>query len=104
VSAASAAAKAAASSAAAAASSASAAAAAAASSSELYPWQLRFQAFSVDEMESRKADVRDFLLTQVEDLKRRHTLRRYIRHRSAGRRRQKGAGDSGHGYSFARTL
>jgi hypothetical protein len=63
----------------------SAAAAAAASSSELYPWQQRFQAFSVDEMESRKADVGDFLLTQVEDLKRRHTLRRYIRHRSAGR-------------------
>jgi hypothetical protein len=80
-----AAAAAAASAAAAAVSAASAAAAAAASSSELYPWQRRFEAFSVDEMESRKADVRDFLLTQVEDLKRRHTLRRYIRHRSAGR-------------------
>jgi hypothetical protein len=80
-----AAAAAAAASAASAVSAASAASAAAASSSELYPWQRRFQAFSVDEMESRKADVRDFLLTQVEDLKRRHTLRRYIRHRSAGR-------------------
>jgi hypothetical protein len=57
------------------ASAAATAAAAAASSSELYPWHRRFPAFSVDEMESRKADVRDFLLTQVVDLKRRHILR-----------------------------
>jgi hypothetical protein len=68
-----------------AASAAAAATAAAAAASELYPWQQRFRAFSVDEMESRKADVRDFLLIQVEDLKRRHILRRYIRHRPAGR-------------------
>jgi hypothetical protein len=85
-------------------SAAATAAAAAASSSELYPWQLRFPAFAVDEMESRKADIRDFLLTQVEDWKGRHTLRRYIAHRSAGRCCQKGAGDSGHGYNFAWTI
>jgi hypothetical protein len=53
-------------------------------------------------MKCRQADVEDFLLAESDELMRRgilerHIRRRYITERSAGRRRQRGPGDSQHG-------
>jgi hypothetical protein len=50
------------------------ASAAAASPRKLYPSPQRCELFLVEEMERRQADVRDFFITETEELKRCRTL------------------------------
>ena len=107
----------------AAAASAAAAAVSAATASvqngKLYAWSGASGAFFVEEIEGREADVGDFLVERRDPKRCRilpeyvgyrsgrgpcHRRRRYIRRRSAGRRRQRHPGDSEHRHSLTRTF
>jgi hypothetical protein len=102
----------AASAAASAASAASAAAtSAAATSGKLLTELERSGVFLVEDIERRQADVRDFFVTESDNLTRCRIRRRHIRYRSAGRcgcsgahHRQRDPGESQHGHSFTSTL
>jgi len=101
----------AASAAAASAASAASAAVAAATSGKLLTELVCPGVFLVEDIECRQADVRDFFVTESDDLRRCRVRRRHFRYRSAGRcgcsgahHRQRHPGDSQHGHSIAPTL